>query len=91
MRKAKGWSAMNCVWKSGRAERNPKRAVAAAASLPSSLTSMNDLCSALLSGTSWPPPSAEGSMNRPSWLDVGSNSVSSPRPSSVCRGEIQYT
>ena len=38
---------MNSLWNNGRAERNPNRAVAAAASLPSSLTSINDLCLAL--------------------------------------------
>ena len=35
------------MWNKGRAERNPNKAVAAAASLPSSFTSMNDLCLAL--------------------------------------------
>ena len=35
---------MKWVWNRGRADLNPNRAVAAAASLPSSLTSMNDLC-----------------------------------------------
>ena len=38
---------MKWVWKRGLADLNPKRAVAAAASLPSSLTSINDLCIAL--------------------------------------------
>ena len=35
---------MKWVWNRGRADLNPNRAVAAAASLPSSLTSINDLC-----------------------------------------------
>ena len=44
MRNKNGWLAMKWVWNRGRADLNPNRAVAAAASLPSSLTSMNDLC-----------------------------------------------
>ena len=44
MRNKNGWLAMKWVWNRGRADLNPNRAVAAAASLPSSLTSINDLC-----------------------------------------------
>ena len=47
IKKRNGWLAMNSLWNSGRADRKPNRAVAAAASLPSSLTSMKDLCCAL--------------------------------------------
>ena len=44
IRNKNGWLAIKWVWNRGRADLNPNRAVAAAASLPSSLTSMNDLC-----------------------------------------------
>ena len=46
MRNKNGWFAIKWVWNRGLADLNPKSAVAAAASEPSSLTSMNDLCKA---------------------------------------------